>query len=159
MSAVSSLGSNLGVDQSSNAFSSLTSEEFVKIMFTELSRQDPLQPNDSKAMLEQLSSLRNIQSDIDLSNKLNSLVTQNEMASASALIGKRVSGISENNRREEGEVTSVIRTSEGPVLRLGENVYIRMSNMDQVLLPPSSTGGTQTTNTTNTSTQNSGSGQ
>ena len=48
-----------------NAFSELTSEEFVKIMFTELSNQDPLKPSDSSALLQQMSNLRSIQSDIE----------------------------------------------------------------------------------------------
>ena len=127
-----------------NAFSSLDSEQFVKIIFTELSNQDPLQPSDSKALLEQLSSLRNIQSGIDLSTKMNSLVAQNEMASASGLIGKVVSGIGEDNRRATGTVTSVVRTSEGAILRLDNNSLIRMSNMDTLLdHTPAPTGATQ----------------
>ena len=34
--------------------SDLATEDFVKIIFTELGNQDPLQPSDSKALLEQL---------------------------------------------------------------------------------------------------------
>ena len=64
MSAVSGLTPSAIGASAQDAFSSLNSEQFVKIIFTELSKQDPLQPNDSKALLEQLSSLRNIQSEI-----------------------------------------------------------------------------------------------
>ena len=69
-----------------NAFSSLSSEQFVKIIFSELSNQDPLQPSDSNALLQQLANLRSIQSGMDLSDKLSSLVTQNQLASASGVL-------------------------------------------------------------------------
>jgi flagellar basal-body rod modification protein FlgD len=145
MDPVSSLGSGGAATSSApatNAFSSLDTDQFVKIIFTELSNQDPMQPNDSQALLEQLSSLRNIQSGIDLSNKLNTLVAQNEMAAASGLIGHTISGIGEDNQRTQGVVRSVIRTTDGgAVLRLDNNALVRMSNMDQVL-SGTGTGGT-----------------
>ncbi len=113
-----------------NAFSELTSEEFVKIMFTELSNQDPLKPNDSTQMLEQLSSLRSIQSDIELGNKLESIVTQNQLSTAGSLIGKYVSGLTEGGNRVVGEVVAVARTSDGPVLRLSNNYVLPFRNVD-----------------------------
>jgi flagellar basal-body rod modification protein FlgD len=116
-----------------NAFSSLSSESFVKIIFSELGHQDPLAPSDSKALLEQLSSLRNIQSSMDMSASLKSLVGQNELAAASGLIGKRVSGVTDDSKRISGEVKSVSRTGDGAVLVLQTGERIRMSNLDQVL--------------------------
>jgi len=125
-----------------DAFSSLDSEQFVKIMFTELSKQDPEQPSDSNALLQQISSLRNIQSDIDLSNKLSSLVAQNELSAASGLIGKTVSGITDNAQRVQGVVTKVLRDSNGAVLSLADGNQIHMSNLDQVLGTTGSPGTT-----------------
>ena len=73
---------SLGLPTTADRDKYMADEEFVKIMFTELSNQDPLKPNDSNQMLQQLSSLRSIQSDIELSNKLESIVTQNQLAFA-----------------------------------------------------------------------------
>ena len=73
-------------------FSALTAEDFSNIIFTELSKQDPLAPNDTNALLQQISSVRAIQSDMDLSSKLSSLVNENEFSSAATLIGKTISG-------------------------------------------------------------------
>ena len=136
MDAINTLTGLGSSSPQANAFSQLSSEEFIKIIFTELSHQDPLQPNDSKALLEQLSSIRNIQSDIDLGARLNSLVVQNELSSAAGLIGKQVSGISEENKRVQGLVQSVLRTQSGAVLKLTGGHYVRMSNMDEVLPAP-----------------------
>ncbi len=130
---VSGFGNTVSADQ--NAFSELTSEEFVKIMFTELSNQDPLKPNDSSALLDQMSSLRSIQSDIDLSSKLESMVTQNQLAAAGGLIGKYVSGVSLGNQRVEGAVVSVSRTSEGPVLNLSNGYRVAFENVDEMIDP------------------------
>ena len=134
MSAVDALSaSSAGSGTTPNAFSSLTSESFVKIIFSELGHQDPLQPNDSKALLEQLSSLRNIQSSMDLSTSMGSLVAQNQLAAASNLIGKNVSGVSDGNQRLSGVVKSVSRTSDGATLNLASGAKIKMSNVDEVL--------------------------
>jgi len=120
-----------------DAFSSLNSQDFVKIMFTELSNQDPLKPNDSNAMLQQMANLRSIQSDLDLSDKLESLVSQNQMASASSLLGKVVSGISEASERVIGVVATVSRTDQGPVLTLTDGTRVAFSQVDELAeLPP-----------------------
>ena len=116
-----------------SAFSTLASEDFVKIIFTELGNQDPLQPSDSKDLLSQLSSLRNIQSGMDMSTRLQSLVAQNELAAASGLIGRRVSGLTDDNQRVEDAVKSVSRTADGAVLNLVGGQRVQMKNIDQVL--------------------------
>ncbi|MCC6321603.1 MAG: flagellar biosynthesis protein FlgD [Phycisphaerales bacterium] len=135
MPAVTDALSSSAVQSTStrDAFSDLTSEEFVKIMFTELSNQDPLKPNDSSQMLEQLSSLRSIQSDIELGNKLEDVVTQNQLSTAGALIGKWVAGLTGQNFRVYGQVDSVSRTSDGPVLNLSNGYSIPFNNLDHVL--------------------------
>ncbi|MGE3106843.1 MAG: flagellar hook capping FlgD N-terminal domain-containing protein [Phycisphaerales bacterium] len=128
----------------SDAFSDLRSEDFVKIMFTELSNQDPLKPNDSSALLEQMSSLRSIQSDIDLGQKLETLVSQNQMASASNLLGRLVSGVSETNERVIGVVATVSRTPDGPVLTLDDGTRVPFSQVDELADPdalPGAGGG------------------
>src|SRR3954454_24779921 len=104
--SVSSLATS-GSSQTPNAFSSLSSDQFMKIMLTELSKQDPLKPNDTSALLQQMSSSRTIQSDVDLSTKLDALVAQNQMSSAGTLIGKTISGIDASNTRVTGVVASV----------------------------------------------------
>jgi hypothetical protein len=115
-----------------NKFSALSSEQFVKIMFTELTNQDPLKPNDSNQLLQQMSSLREIESSISLQTKLDDLVGQNAFSSASLLIGAKVSGITDANQRVQGLVASVVKTNEGPILTLRSGERINFNNVDQV---------------------------
>jgi flagellar basal-body rod modification protein FlgD len=143
MSAVDSLSSSSAVadrpaisTEKKNAYSDLGTEQFLKIIMTELSAQDPLQPSDSKALLEQLSSLKNIQSSQDLSSQLKSLVNQNELASAANLIGKNVSGASASGTRISGRVTTINKTADGTVLTLEGGSQLAMSRLDRVLATP-----------------------
>ena len=70
-----------------NAFASMDSGDFVRVMIAELSGQDPFSPNDSAQILEQLASLRSIESQTKLEDALQSLVLQNGIAQASGMIG------------------------------------------------------------------------
>jgi flagellar basal-body rod modification protein FlgD len=137
-----------GTAEKPNAFSSLNSEQFMKIIFTELGNQDPLQPSDSKAMLEQLSSLRSIQSDIDISEKLSnlagqfeSLTSQSELSSAASLIGKTIKGVDVENKSAQGEVKSVMRTAGGTVLTLADGKRVPMSLLTEVVATTPPGGG------------------
>lgn len=149
MSSIPNTLSASAASTTGNAYSSLTSEEFVKIMFSELSNQDPLKPNDSNALLQQMANLRSIESDLSLQTKLTSLVSQNEFASASGLIGQQISGVSVDNARVGGTVASVIRTSDGPVITLKNGERVAFKNIDQVAAAPAATtGNTDTGNGT-----------
>jgi hypothetical protein len=76
--------------------------------------------------------IRGIQSDLDLSTNLKSLVNQNEMASASGLIGMNVSGVSIDNERITDIVKSISKTSDGTVLNMQGGARIRMANVDTI---------------------------
>src|SRR4051812_10076627 len=136
MDAIGALGATQaggGGGAGANAFRSPPPQAFVKIIFSELGHQDPMAPSDSKALLEQLSSLRNIQSSMDLSSSMGALVAENQLSAASGLIGKSISGITEGAQRVTGVVKSVSRTGGGAILNLVSGAQVRMSNVDLVL--------------------------
>lgn len=136
MSAIAGFStSNSFSTTNSNAFSELTSGQFLQIIFTELANQDPFEPNDSQAMLQQLATIRSIESDTQLSARLNSLVRQNEFAAATGLIGSLVSGITLDNRRVADLVISVSMTQDGPVLNLFDGSRMFFSKVDEVVGP------------------------
>ena len=113
-------------------FNEMSSEEFMKIIFTELQQQDPFKPNDSSALLEQLNSIRSIESDIEMSNRLESIVFQNQMSSAGGLIGKRVAGLTADAERVGGTVKSVARTGDEIALVLDNGWIIPMDNVEYI---------------------------
>lgn len=94
-------------------YSSLTSEDFTKIIFAELGRQDPLSPQDTSKLLDQIATIRNIQSNTDLTTDLKSIVKETQFASAASTIGSLISGLTSDYERVEGTVVSVGRGTNG----------------------------------------------
>ena len=130
--AIGGLAAAQPVQPKSNAFADLSSEEFVNIMVTELSQQDPFKPNDSAAILQQLSSLRNIESQASLQTQLQSMVDQNAISSASGLIGQFVKGLDANNQAIEGVVDSLVIENGNPIFKLSDGSRIEASRITDV---------------------------
>ncbi|MHC5006802.1 MAG: flagellar hook capping FlgD N-terminal domain-containing protein [Planctomycetota bacterium] len=120
-----------------NGFSSMKSEDFIKVIFAELANQDPFQPNDSSALLEQLSSIRTIESDLELMDRLNTLVLENQLSAGANLIGKMVGGLASTNDRVAGTVVSVIRQNDEVTLELDNGWLIPIESVEQIIdVPP-----------------------
>lgn len=110
----------------------LGSDDFLKIILQELQSQDPLEPNDTSQMLQQLSTIMSIQSDSNMMTRLGELVQQNELTSASNLIGHLVTGLTDENERALGVVLSVTKTDKGSTLRLDDGTRLPMNRVDQI---------------------------
>ncbi len=116
----------------SNAFGDLSSTDFVRILVEELSNQDPFEPNDSAAILEQLSSLRSIESDISLQGQLENLVLQNSIGQAGSLIGREVQGLSLENDIVSGTVTSVRVVDGATEVQLDTGVSLPLERVTEI---------------------------
>ncbi|MEZ6192794.1 MAG: flagellar hook capping FlgD N-terminal domain-containing protein [Phycisphaerales bacterium] len=115
-----------------NSFGELSSEEFINILVTELTQQDPFKPNDSSAILEQLSSLRNIESQVSLQEQLKTMVDQNAISSASGMIGQQVTGLNSSNQTVSGIVRSVVIENGTPILKLEDGTRLEASRITDV---------------------------
>jgi flagellar basal-body rod modification protein FlgD len=136
MSSITSaagVGGGGGSVGASSGFGGMDSEEFVKIIFTELQNQDPFSPNDSSALLEQLNSIRSIESDMALTSQLESIVFQNQLAGASNLIGRYVQGMAEGGNRVDGRVISVIRQGDAIGLELDSGWIIEADQVELIV--------------------------
>ena len=138
MSAISANAAGaVGGSTGTNRFNELSSEDFMKIIFTELQQQDPFEPNDSSALLEQLNSIRAIESDIDLTKNLESIVFQNQLATTGNMIGKTIEGLTATNDRVVGNVFAVIREGDKVTLQLDTGWEVPADNV-QVIVDPNS---------------------
>lgn len=135
MSAINNDGRTNAPPTTSNPFGELTSGEFLKIMFSELANQDPLAPTDSKALLEQIGTIRSIESDISLKASIETLVKQNGLSAAGGLVGKYVTGLTTSGLRVDGLVLSVKSTREGPVLNLSSNYALPFDRVEDIIDP------------------------
>ena len=122
-------------ETSPNGFSSLTSADFIRIMFTELANQDPFQPSDSSALLDQMNSIRSIESNIDLMDRLDTLVFENKLSSAANLIGKTIQGLTDDGLRVDGTVTTVLRQGDDVTLQLDTGWRLAIDNIELIHQP------------------------
>ncbi|MDX1947354.1 MAG: flagellar hook capping FlgD N-terminal domain-containing protein [Pirellulaceae bacterium] len=90
-----------------NSLKDLDVDEFLQLMITELTNQDPLNPMDNTQLIEQIGQLRQISSTDNLSSALLNVQSGQSLATASSLIGKTVSALDSNNQNITGQVTSV----------------------------------------------------
>src|SRR5438105_1675687 len=81
--------------------------QFLKLMVTELTNQDPLNPMDNTQLVQQLGELRSIAASDQLTSTLKTLGTGQSLTTASSLIGKTVSAITTDSQNITGVVDSV----------------------------------------------------
>jgi flagellar hook assembly protein FlgD len=145
-------GTTAAATPANDAFASLTSGDFIKVMMSELSNQDPFQPQDSSKLLDQFSSLRNIESSLQLQQKLSDLVLQNQISSAGGMIGKLVQGLDANNNQVQGQVLAVQVKNGAAVLQLDSGQSLDMSRVTAIAGQPQPGNSTSTSTPTSTPT-------
>lgn len=150
MSAISGYSSGIA-STAPSAYESLTSGDFIRVMFAELSRQDPTKPTDSKDLLAQLGSIRGIESDLALTKRLQDIARQNEITSAGSLVGQFVEGVTDSGIETRGFVDSVSITRLGVVLNLSSGYSVALGRLSKVhdpaligIAPPAGTPADET---------------
>tara|TARA_Y100000589_G_scaffold297916_1_gene306028 strand:- start:5854 stop:6387 length:534 start_codon:yes stop_codon:yes gene_type:complete len=119
----------------SSGFNQMSSEDFIRVIFTELANQDPLSPSDSSELLDQMNSIRSIESDLQMMNKLESLVFENQLSSASSMIGNFVGGLTPEGMRVGGHVLSVVRQGGEVALELDSGWFLPLDGVETIIDP------------------------
>ncbi len=97
--------------------SQLDSMDFLQLMIQELVNQDPMEPMKNEDLLNQVSQIKNMETLTQLDKTLSGMTTQQKVATAGALIGKEVSGISSGLENVTGVVVKVtVSTTDGVTL-------------------------------------------
>src|SRR5947209_16327871 len=81
--------------------------QFLQLMVSELTNQDPLNPMDNTQLVQQLGELRSIAASDQLTTTLQALQTQESLTTASSLIGKTVTALGSDGSDITGKVDSV----------------------------------------------------
>lgn len=134
MSTINGIGGDtqLGGSSSPNRFSEITSDEFFEIMFTELSQQDPMDPQDSKALLDQIGTIRDIEANTNLMSQLEQMVSQNQFASAASLVGKYLTGLDDLSNTVSGKVIAAGIEGDEVVLTLEDGSRVPFNQVEEV---------------------------
>lgn len=89
--------------QAGEGVNDLDINSFLSLLIAEMQNQDPMNPMDNAAMIEQIGQIRSIGATSQLTESLNSLTTNQQLVTASSLIGQEISGISDT-----GEIKGVV---------------------------------------------------
>ena len=90
-----------------NDLKDLDIDQFLKLMISELTNQDPLNPMDNTQLVEQLGHIREIAATTQLSDTLSSVAAGQRLTTASGLLGKTVAALTDDDQNVTGVVDRV----------------------------------------------------
>lgn len=93
-------------------------EQFLQILVTELTSQDPLEPLDNSEFMQQLVGLQSLEQTAALTDSLRSFERFMSMSTAANMIGKTVKG-TVNGSTVQGVVSKVVSDQDGVQLMIG----------------------------------------
>lgn len=130
--------SSTNLPQQTDKFSQLNTEDYIKLMVSELQNQDPTNPMDNAQILQQVSQISAIQSNNTLTSTLNSVLLGQNLASMGSMIGKGVIGITDDGTNVQGIVDSASLVNGKPYLNVPSSDgttlnQVSLTNVKQVL--------------------------
>jgi flagellar basal-body rod modification protein FlgD len=110
----------------------LKTEDFIKMMITQLQNQDPLEPAKNQELLAQMSQIGQLQSATSLQESLKGMVLQNQIGAAAGLIGKTVQGLDSADDPVTGLVNSVKVGADSVSLELDNGKTLELSRVTNI---------------------------
>lgn len=89
-------------------FDDLSSEDFFGLLIAELQAQDPLDPKDNQQLLNQMSSIRQMEQNATLTETLKSLAGEQQFGATAGLIGNYVAGHVTDQAGQRTELQGVV---------------------------------------------------
>jgi flagellar basal-body rod modification protein FlgD len=129
--------SPLGVPTNPRSAAELDSDDFFKLLITQLTNQDPMEPTGNEELLRQISSIRDIELSTNLSESLGALSGQQQFSASSSLIGQFVTGSQGNDGSvSQGMVIGVRFTGDGkPMLQLANGTELSIDKIATIESP------------------------
>ena len=135
MSTVGGVGSTSNNGNAGKGLAEMTGDDFLNLLISELSNQDPFEPMKNKEILEQLSAIRGLQSNMTMSENFQTLINSQQLASATTLIGRTVMGTDTGGELIQGQVQSILLDAGGLRLQIGDR-QMKMGNVMRIVESP-----------------------
>ncbi len=119
VSDASQVTSKYSAKTSQASTNKMDSDQFMQILMTQLTHQNPLEPMDNAEMMSQFSQLNSLQELREIHNGMDKLSASNQVLYLSSLIGKTVKVNRPDGKVIEGVVEEVITEKNNPQLRIG----------------------------------------
>jgi flagellar basal-body rod modification protein FlgD len=124
----------------SSILGTLGSDAFLKLFVAQLKYQNPMEPMDGSQMLQQTSQFTQVETLQQLAEAQRTVMGYQQMATATALIGKQVTAL-DGGERVTAVVDSVQVSSSGPILVMGRR---QVPLTEVVSVANAATAGTST---------------
>ena len=108
--------------------SSLGMEDFLKILLTQLTYQDPLKPMDNQQFMAQMAQFTSLEQTQQLNNKIATLITNQAALQSVGLIGKTVD-ITTSTGNVTGTVSALSLSGDSPLLTVRTTAGATLSNI------------------------------
>jgi flagellar basal-body rod modification protein FlgD len=110
----------------------LKTEDFIRMMITQLQNQDPTEPAKNEQLLAQMSQIGQLEASQSLQESLQSMVLQNNVGSASSLIGRVVQGQDPAGEPIGGIVNSIRVEGDQVVLELDNGQSLQLTRVTSI---------------------------
>lgn len=125
--AITSVG-GITTEAAPSTATSLGQEEFLKILLTQLTYQDPMKPLDNQEFIAQLAQFTSLEQTRQLNSKIETLLTIQSTNQAVGLLGKTVE-LSTAGGSSIGQVTTLTFTEGQPLLTVLTNQGASLTNV------------------------------
>jgi len=132
MSAIGSAISTQFVDREDTGFAALDSEDFLRLLITQLQNQDPTEPTSNEDLLNQISAMRSLQSNVQLSDSLQSLTSNQQLSTAASYIGKTITGIDTSDASVTGLVTRAFIRDSRTFVELDDSTEVEVGRVSSI---------------------------
>ena len=116
---ISSVTAGVGQQENSTGLGELGTDMFLQLLIAQLQNQNPLEPMDGSALMQQTSTLANVEAIQSVAQLQAHIVGLSQFGNATNMIGKIVQAEDPVLGLIEGLVTGVRVSENGPVLRIG----------------------------------------
>ena len=130
---VNTIGSQSGAQAANHdAYKSLDLNTFMKLLVTEMSNQDPLDPMNNQEILQQISQIRSIEASDRLTTTLDSVLLGQNVATAGSMLGRTITGLDDGGAEVSGRVDRVSIAGGEAKLYVGDRA-VSLNNVSGIL--------------------------
>ncbi|MDB5874610.1 MAG: flagellar hook capping protein [Ramlibacter sp.] len=108
--------SSVSASPSTTQANPLGMEDFLKILLTQLTYQDPLKPMDNQQFMAQMAQFTSLQQTQQLNDKMSQLITNQASLQSVGLIGRMVDFTSSSGVALTGSVAAISLAGDSPAL-------------------------------------------
>lgn len=117
----------------SNPKQYVSHDEFLKLLVTQLTNQDPLNPMQDMDMMGQLAQIQALDEQIAMTKSMNRMRLDGQLQGASGMVGKHISGVDQFGNPASGVVNSAIFRDNQVFLELENMQRINFENLENVV--------------------------